>query len=932
MKIKQQIYTRERGGIFQATDGYDTIAISEGLDPSFVKKYLHPICNYHSPKTLIERGEKDSTLYPEALTFIQPETGELIIGEAVFVPADFTGQRSTFFMHNYVIPKSGKESFIKCPAKLLGISGFKTGYDIQLGPVLPELDEIEQDGMVFKPRMDELLIELGITETIFKQLLFAVMNSISGKKKVFIALKTPIKDYSKQAKKLLVLLITYLPYPYRNKLGAMTFTSAPEGKKYIHIMFFEPGTINYNDRTMEKQYIFDFTTGSITGVDLFGIQHEYLEFAWQHASASETLNDFFAFAERTLSGLPEAAQLEIASYYQLTALYQTLVKGDLSFYKKNKPGFLNSLLKFLQADKDQKTDLVTLFIQLIQKGKFDIDSETIVEHLKTVLEFNRLEPNEETLIFINEILSQTEDEPVFHQLWRVIEADKVSYPSVLQFLNNSFDLVRLLERHLDEKFKPVTQMEDLLDVVKKLMTIFPGLVKNEHFKTLMLKKSVRAVQYAPDPVIPVQLIKDWEVSHYHTEFKDFMMVCSEKALLDRIDLETISLQDISTFGRISSGKLNVKGLKNEEALNKHLILMVLHDLFSTQTFSPALYLKSLSESNREQLRAVMKKVLSKHIAKPYFEHILFAFDDNQGGKHYSQLFNYLSKHADDHTMLAFINWTLKNGSADFDYRRSLKNYLIYNTNSIWKNKAVRKDLLNIPNYSLKKILKDVQTETASGFVKFIKKYGIHLSLGLGIIILGSGGYYINETFFNKEAKVSASKPSTPAVTKTALEETIVKEDPLATFIYWTGAEPLELLVNEQQLTFGFSDVERPGKHLTLTEGEYTETIDLSVALKENPFNESGGLLSDYSLYIKKHDFDGSLPQEIIFVARNSIKETFVWIYSYQSSPNDGENRLTPLFAKLGRYGVRLEEKKLTLLVDNGLSEEYLIVNEEFILQ
>ncbi|OLS33939.1 hypothetical protein [Bacillus sp. MRMR6] len=727
MKIQQQIYTRERGGIFHATDGYDTIAISTGLAQSYVKKYLHPICIYHSPKTLIKHGERDRTLYPEALTIIQPESGELIIGQAEFVPADFTGQRSTFFMHNYVIPKSGKEQFIKCPAKLLGVSDFKTGYDIQLGPVLPEVDEINHDGMGFNARMDELLLELAITETIFKQLLFALMNSISGKKKIFIALNTPLKDYSKQAKKLLALLVSYLPYTYRKKLGALTFTSEPEGKKYIHVMFFEPGTINDHDRAMEKQYIFDFTTGSITGVDLFGIQHEYLELAWQYASASETLDDFFEFAERILSGLSEAVKLELASYYHLTTLYQTLTKSDMSFYKKNKPGFLNSLLKFLQADKDQKTDLVELFIQLSPKSKFDIESATIVDSLRAVLEFNKLEPHEETLFFIHEILSQTEDEAFFHQLWSVMEADKVLYPSVLQFLSNSLDHECLLARHLDEKFRPVTQMEDLLAALKKLMATVPGLVKNEHFRTLMLKKSSKAVHDAPDPFIPVQRVIDLEVSDHHTEFKDLMMVCSEKALLDRIDLDTITLQDLRTFARLNTGKLNVKRVIQEEVSNKHLILIVLNDLFSTPTFPADLYLKPSIDQNREQLREVMKKVLSKDISKQYFEHILFAFDDNQGGIHYSQLFNYLSKHADDQIMLAFINWNLKNGSPDFDYHRSLKNYLIYNTNSIWKKKAVRKELLNTPNYSLKKILKDVQNETASGIVKFIKKYGSHRS-------------------------------------------------------------------------------------------------------------------------------------------------------------------------------------------------------------
>src|SRR4051812_23843134 len=122
------MYTRERGGVFHATDGYDTIAISESLDKDFVKKYLHPFCMYHAPKTLTERGEKDPSYYPEAVTLFQPETGDLVIGQAVFIPADFTGSRSTYFMHNYIISSGLKDEWIKQPERLFQWNEFHTTY------------------------------------------------------------------------------------------------------------------------------------------------------------------------------------------------------------------------------------------------------------------------------------------------------------------------------------------------------------------------------------------------------------------------------------------------------------------------------------------------------------------------------------------------------------------------------------------------------------------------------------------------------------------------------------------------------------------------------------------------------------------------------------------------------------------------------------
>lgn len=40
--IQQQMYTRERRGIFRSTEGFDTVANSKGLDASFIKRCCIP--------------------------------------------------------------------------------------------------------------------------------------------------------------------------------------------------------------------------------------------------------------------------------------------------------------------------------------------------------------------------------------------------------------------------------------------------------------------------------------------------------------------------------------------------------------------------------------------------------------------------------------------------------------------------------------------------------------------------------------------------------------------------------------------------------------------------------------------------------------------------------------------------------------------------
>ncbi|MBW7460273.1 hypothetical protein K0U00_40040, partial [Paenibacillus sepulcri] len=77
--IQQQMYARERRGIFRSTEGYDTIAKSDGLDPSFIKKVLHPLCVYDAPTELAARGEKDDAAYPETVHLLHLENGDVLL-------------------------------------------------------------------------------------------------------------------------------------------------------------------------------------------------------------------------------------------------------------------------------------------------------------------------------------------------------------------------------------------------------------------------------------------------------------------------------------------------------------------------------------------------------------------------------------------------------------------------------------------------------------------------------------------------------------------------------------------------------------------------------------------------------------------------------------------------------------------------------------
>ncbi|EKN71491.1 hypothetical protein BABA_01280 [Neobacillus bataviensis LMG 21833] len=901
--IQQQMYTRERGGIFHATDGYDTIAMSSGLDQTFVKKYLHPFCLYHAPKALSERGEKDPSLYPEAVTLFQPETGELVIGQAVFVPADFTGSRSTYFMHNYVIPAGRKDEWIKQPEKLFQITDFQTSYVTALGKNLPEREVLEYGSRAVK---SELLATLGISEEHFKQLLFAVMSSIAGKKKVFISLIVPLKDYTKYALELLELIYLYLPYAHRRKLGAMTFTSEPDAKNYIHVMFFEPGTLNTRDRAIEKQYIFDFANSRISGVDLSGQQHEYLDFAMHQFSESTRMNDFFEFAEMALSGLPEGQKLELTSYYQLTAIFLTLTFPDAPFYEKNKIGFLQSLLTFLQVNSDEKPDLKGLFLNLIKEEKFTAS----VDYFHAVVAVNSFVQSDEVFSFLLETLMNYQDDPLYGRLWKTIEQDMPTHEALVMFMNEHSDYQQLFELYLNERFKQHKQMEDILVEVNRMVDT-PYLLELEPFRLILRKKITSVVESSNVPIKSVLALKKFSIDH--RQLKQDMLDNAMFALLRSIRLQDLTLDDIKAFGEIFTKEMNVREMKDARVKENYLVTNALFQLISFPSRADSYSLKPLTIYAREQIREILKRLLRDRLSLEQFPLLYVAFGTEGDGLDNQGVLGYLIKYSDDKTLLAFIREKARMDEMDYTFRRSLRSYFINHPKSIWKNKALRKELYLIKNNGFKRLLNEVETETASPVVKFLRKNGLKLLMALVIVGgVGRGVWFGLDYLTGKNDKPRAEKTSKTSVSTKKGTSSVADPINLDTFTKWSMGDPDQTV-----------EINRAGKLETITFEErhpngvlhYDQNkvwpIKLPAILDRTPFAGNGMLLADFSTYMMLHDFDEDKSPELVVVVSDQKSDSFVWIFKTDNLNSEGDP-LQLIYTAKGLQDVQLKGSKLIL--------------------
>jgi hypothetical protein len=931
--VQQQLYTRERGGIFHATDGYDTIAISKGLDKAFVKKYLHPFCLYHSPKTVA-----DSTLYPEAVTIFQPETGDLVIGQAVFVPADFTGQRSTYFMHNYIIPATQKDEWIKQPEKLFQLNEYKTSYAVELGKILPERNIVSFNETDILSVKDELLLKLDISASHFKQLLFAVLTSIAGKKKVFISLNVPVLDYTKYALLLLELVYTYLPYAHRRKLGAITFSSEPEGKNYIHVTFFEPGTLNVNDRSIEKQFIFDFAGGQISGVDIEGQHHEYLELAINHFTDAKRMDDFFAFAEMSLSGLPEVQTLEVSSYYQLSALYLTLKYGHVSIYKK--VGFLHSLLKFLQVNSEEKPELVELFLNIVTVEKLAGNPDTALDYINAVVSINTIVRSDEALSFILATLEYYQNKPLFHKLWKTIEQDKHTHKAIVMFIHEHPDYDGLLELYLDERFKQVVRVEDILNELA-IMLRSPYLLSVEKFKLIVIKKMASAITY--DSFEAVLAVKGFVIDQQGAEFIAFkkdLLDHAWLALLRLIRVQELTLKDIITFGAIFTKELTPKGINEVKLKDNFLITNALYQLFSNPAQAGTYNLRSLTTAARIQLRSLMLKLVRNNLTAEHFQLLVVAFETEYNDVDYQGLLEYMIRYSDDKTLLSFIRGNLRL-LENKDYYQTLKKYLSRNPKSLWKQKALRKELRSIKNNSsFKKLLREIETETAGPFVKFFKKNGKSLLLAVVIVGgVGGGAWFALDLIFGEDLKPNLPKTSETTVGNkdTPKEDESDLSTPLDSFkVATTGdvGQPFVLELGGKQAKSIVGHVQ--GAILTDINGIEFQ-LDFLLGQTAGPFGQNGRLQEGITLRGTEYDFDATDgTTEVVLFAKVSEGdqplENYLWVYSIKTNSLDGASEtLKPIFMMQGITDVNLKGKLLSVGEQDEIYE-YSVGTHTFIPQ
>ncbi|SDD36788.1 hypothetical protein SAMN05428987_4686 [Paenibacillus sp. CF095] len=506
--IEQQLYTRERRGVFRTTEGFDTVAASPGLDPSFIKKVLHPYCVYDAPAELTGRSEKDETKFPASIHLLHLESGETILGQNVYQSADFTGLRSAFFAHNYVLSPERSEEQMKQGGWLDAV--FATSYDIEQGTVLPALAELPiSPGSGPDSSPTQVLSALKMNEVLFKRLLYAVMQSVATRRKVYIALDLPAEEVTAGAKGLLRLLYTALPYAFRRQLGFMTFAKEPQAKKGIHVQFVERGTLRPKDRNTEKDFTFDLVSGRVTHADASVAKLPYAEFAWALLQEPRAADAFYTFADEMLSGMELGRELSIEAYGELAVFYG-LEQGMEDLYLDSKSHVLSGLLTYLKPDggSQQRSRLNELFLTLLSRELDSVKRENVPEEdvaARIGEYFSVAAPVVQSRIVdyfiygVNNARAQKRMRAV-QELYAVLDRDPQLNRAFFDKVLANESLTKLLfEPYLDNQLKRTESAANVVEVIRRWVTSHPSAI---HYSFLQERTAneLRERLCSPNPV------------------------------------------------------------------------------------------------------------------------------------------------------------------------------------------------------------------------------------------------------------------------------------------------------------------------------------------------------------------------------------------------------------------------------------------------
>jgi hypothetical protein len=771
--IQQHMYTREREGVFNSTPGYDTIAISKGLDKTFIKNVLHPLCSYYPPRELATAGEKDEGKYPKSRLITFTESGELILGQSVYKESDYTGERETFFSHNYIVPKDRVKDFLYSADSVFGKLPFETAYDVSNGKKLNELEVLPSVIGDLKS-LNSILVEFSITSEQFKQLVFALITSLTSKKKVYISLPGDVNSVTEAAFQLTYYLFQCVPFELRKSFGFISYASEPQNKKNINLMFVEKGSIRPNDSLINKDFVFDFAQDIFMNSKESVKAHSYLQFAFDRLkNNSSNLTDFFRYAEIALY---DQKNISLQHYNDLQTLY-SIIEGSYNASEINNTAIFKILRQFLTADNFIKKEALSdTLVKLVDEESSTITTkqspsteEMILELLYFASFLNQEQIGKIVRYIAYSLHFGSSDHKYVSKIYKHLKGKPSLFTRVNSMIFTNQNLVKsIIEPYIRIQLGAITSLKSLVAEVKFWLQTNPEVIENPEFVDTSMEMFISLFQKEKDLLEAILTLKkdlvnprvqDEGITYfYHSILKKLATL-----LINGVSLETMSRKQFEQASTIA--KSISKDTSNENVKSKiELIHYVQEIMESRQLADPDRFHRY---PNFGKLQSIILRLIKNSPIEEQTERIALCFYNSQHHSqnfNYNEMFTYVHSHDGTIAMLKFTNqftrlWRSKY-TRDPGLERALHQYISEFSKEIFKDKRLAKRWENIDPL-VARIIKRVKYEQLSAFSKFLHKNSqvlfISLVSVLTLVIVVIGGLGIYNHLEEKKAVAAAAE-------------------------------------------------------------------------------------------------------------------------------------------------------------------------------
>ena len=804
--IEQQYYTRERGGLFTQTDGYDTVAKTPLIKLDFIKKNLHPICSYDIPSELQKSGETDESKYPPNFMIFPTSTGEMIVGQAIYKNKDFTGLRSTFFMHNFVLSDNEKRRYVKEPEKLFGITGFATCYNESDGRELPTLAGIPYEGEkpYFKDR-EKLFSKLGMDNTLFHKLIYATFIAATSKKKIYIVLNVPIEELGELSKALLYHLYQELPWSITEKLGICTYSGKLEAKKSIQITFLDQNTLRY-DNKMGKEFIFDFVNKKFLNVEGDVEAETYIKIAHYYTHNKLAWEKFNKWVEELSITLKNKSDKNITYYGRIATLFEMslyLKSGrgyDLSDQKVRK-GLMSQILKDLQSNisdemKEELTQILEYTIMLLhqgilQNGLFTKDEIKVLLQFKLKVCAGVLEQEAHCIQILINLLEAAANEGNMSYIEMIFEAVKAYSVTYVHLYQALYERPQLKEKVaypvIEARLKEVTVIDELIRKMGELEILEPILLSDSYYRQRIYSCFDRCLSSAANEVKLLLQVQKWCQEHKGSLYDELQEAC------ESYFIEHINLKDIDSESTLC--KLKFRHAYPEE---NYEVIMAYQKLRTELSFMSPNKIRV-----NAKVQELIKMYYKQNVRKDDFYMLVYAFLE-PGQEVYSygpklnlkRVLGYLYSISAE-MMLDFIIWS--KGQEVYIEKNTFDHQVITFFTTLKQKEG------KIPKGAIKEKLGSKEKTKAlcemilkaqkPAFLKFLRAHQKGMGVSFGLLVIGigigTGGYYyyqsnnaqkVKENFERQDIDFEAIQKLMPNITlqkesvETYIQENLIKDE------------------------------------------------------------------------------------------------------------------------------------------------------------